>query len=365
MRVPTAKLAVVALVTVLLASCATPGTPLPPSLELPKPVNDLRALRKGDKVYLAWTIPTETTDRQTVRHLGATRICRSLEVALSQCGTPVGEVPSAQLKSASPTQNAANKPQAGYSDTLPAELQQRNPTALLTYAVEVLNTDHRSAGLSNQVQAPATPTLPPPDDFKAEVTAEGVVLTWTGILHEHETLDMRHLYRVYRRQEGSNSDVVAGEVQLSSLPQARLVDHSFEWEKTYYYRLTVVTLIPQAAKPEMQVEGEDTATIKVFADDVFPPAVPSGLQAVFSGVGQQPFVDLIWTPGTEADLAGYNIYRREEGGPPAKLNADLVKAPAYRDPDVQSGKKYFYSVTAVDLRGNESARSEEASEQAP
>jgi fibronectin type 3 domain-containing protein len=48
-----------------------------------------------------------------------------------------------------------------------------------------------------------------------------------------------------------------------------------------------------------------------------------------------------------------------------KLNAEPVKAPAYRDPNVQSGKKYFYAVSAVDEHGNESSRSEEAGEQVP
>ena len=97
----------------------------------------------------------------------------------------------------------------------------------------------------------------------------------------------------------------------------------------------------------------------------FPPAVPTGLQAVFLRVGQSPFVDLIWSPDTEADLAGYNVYRREENGEPAKLTSEPVKAPASRDRNEQSGKQYFYSVSAVDVRGNESARSEEASERVP
>jgi len=89
------------------------------------------------------------------------------------------------------------------------------------------------------------------------------------------------------------------------------------------------------------------------------------LQAVFSGPGQQPFIDLIWAPVADADLDGYNIYRHEEGSAPVKLNAGLVKMPAFRDAQVVSGNTYSYSVSAVDLRGNESARSGEASESVP
>lgn len=105
--------------------------------------------------------------------------------------------------------------------------------------------------------------------------------------------------------------------------------------------------------------------MRVVTHDVFPPATPSDLQAVFSGPGQQPFIDLVWAPNTEPDLAGYNVYRHEAAGAPGKLNSDLVKSPAFRDNAVVPGHEYSYSVSAVDLRGNESPRSEEAIENVP
>jgi hypothetical protein len=144
-----------------------------------------------------------------------------------------------------------------------------------------------------------------------------------------------------------------------------LIDTEIEWEKTYEYRAETVSVIAEPGKPEVLIEGDDTPELKVFADDTFPPAVPTGLQAVFSGPGQSPFVDLIWAPDTDADFAGYNVYRREPGTAATKLNGDLVKNPAYRDAHVDSGKTYLYSVSAVDIRGNESARSEEATEAVP
>jgi fibronectin type 3 domain-containing protein len=121
----------------------------------------------------------------------------------------------------------------------------------------------------------------------------------------------------------------------------------------------------------VQVEGDDTPPVRIIAHDVFPPAVPAGLQAAYSGEGQKPFIDLIWAPVTTADLAGYNVYRSEiETGSSAsqqmvKLNSGLVKSPSYRDSAVTSGKTYTYSVSAVDVRGNESQRSETTSEPVP
>jgi hypothetical protein len=348
----------------LLASCGTPGAPLPPSLELPKAVTDLRAARKGDMVYLAWTLPTQTTERQTIRHLGPTRICRSLQTAMKDCTSLVGQKPPAPLpRSASAT---SPKAQAEYTDSLPQDFQQQNPTAQVTYAVLVLNESGRSAGLSNQVQVPAAPTLPAPANFKAQVTAQGVLVTWSCSPAPARPLPyIQYRVRVYRRGENTRADTNVGEVEMQDCSKTQLLDQSFEWEQTYSYHATMVTVVSVPEKPELQVEGNDSPAVKVFAHDVFPPGVPSGLQAVFSGVGQASFIDLVWAPVTDAELAGYNVYRHEEGGQPVKINSELVKTPAFRDSNVAAGKKYFYSVSAVDLRGNESARSEDATESVP
>ena len=358
----------------VLVSCGYPGVPIPPALELAKPVTDLRAARKGDRVYLAWTVPAKTTDRQTVRHPGVTRICRSLEVLVADCKNPAAEIPATQfpLPTGSSTRNGALPPkvQANYTDVLSSELQ-NNPTAEITYAVSVLNESGRSAGLSNQVQVPSAPTLPPPDQFRAEVKKDGVLLSWQCPPAVASSNGIEHKLRIYRREQGKQAATKVSDANLTDCgtsPAGQLpefMDQSFEWEKHYDYRATVVTVIAESGKAEVEVEGDDTPSVAVFAHDIFPPAVPTGLQAVFSGVGQAPFVDLVWSPDTEADLAGYNIFRHEANGPPGKLNSEPVKAPAFRDSKVQSGTKYFYSVSAVDERGNESAKSEETSEQVP
>lgn len=357
------------LIAVLLVGCGVPGVPKPPSLELPEPVTDLRAVRKGDRVYLDWTVPAETTDRLAVRHLGVTRICRSLDAAMSECANPVGEVPAPQPPGAGSPQTKPAKPatkvQANYTDSLPERLLVADPGAQIFYGVSVLNGNGRSAGLSNVVRVPGVPALPPPSDFGAQVTADGVVLSWTAVPRGSETPGLQALYRVYRRPEDGNTDTVVGQLPLDASSATQLVDHSFDWEKTYLYRATVVTLIHSEGRPDTQFEGDDTSPVKVFAHDVFPPAVPSGLQAAFSGTGQQPFIDLIWAPDTDSDLAGYNVFRHEAGSVPVKINAELVKTPAFRDTNVVSGKNYSYSVSAVDVRGNKSARSEAASEAVP
>lgn len=345
-------------IPLIFTGCGSPKPPQPPSLKLPKPPSDLRAVRKGNKILLSWTVPTVTTDRQTARSFGATDICRGLQPALTKCGTPVGHAAPLPVPAKS-----GKKLTGTYTDVLPA-LQENNATSFATYAIEVLNAEGQGAGLSNQVHVTIAATLPPPADFATHVTSKGVVLTWTSDAPA-PTAQLRYVYRVYRRLEDGKQEVLAGELPGNGTKSLSLTDTSFEWEKTYEYHAEAVTVIPQPDKTEIRVDGDDTPDVKIFADDIFPPAVPGGLQAAFSGPGQEAFIDLIWAPDTDADLNGYNVYRREEGAAAVRMNTELVKTPAYRDTAVAPGKHYFYSISAVDLRGNESARSEEANESVP
>jgi hypothetical protein len=364
------------------AACAAPNPPLPPSLELPKPSSDLRATRKGDNVTLTWTAPTETTDGGGIRHLGPTLICRAQLPQLTDCGTPAHVAATVQIASTVTRPDGSTRTIATFTDVLPQELQ-TDPKAMITYAIESLNTESRGSGISNTAQVPAAATLPPPQDVQAKLTGDGVVLDWTGILHQHETPDMRHLYRVYRKEEEKTQRELVGEVQLATDAAAEFTDRWLAWEKTYNYTIATVTVVslgmhpcpkapaPQAGQPipdcatVVDVEGDDSQPVKVVAHDVFPPAVPTNVEAVFSGTGQPFFIDLIWSANTESDLAGYNIYRHEAGREPVKINSDLARTPAFRDANVAAGKTYVYSVSAVDVRGNESARSEETSESVP
>jgi hypothetical protein len=142
------------------------------------------------------------------------------------------------------------------------------------------------------------------------------------------------------------------------------LDKTFAWEQKYEYRITTLSQV-RAEGMNAGVEGEDSPPVEVFTKDIYPPGQPAGLQAVFSSVGQKPFIDLTWAPNMESDLVGYNVYRWVEGGHPTKLNTQTVQTASYRDETVEPGKKYFYAVTALDQRGNESTQSTPTSEAVP
>ncbi len=85
--------------------------------------------------------------------------------------------------------------------------------------------------------------------------------------------------------------------------------------------------------------------------DAAAPAVPKNLM----GTGGNGIVNLSWTANSEADLAGYNLYRDTDTVP---LNGDkLITGIKYADRTVTNLTAYLYTVTAVDINGNESQKS--------
>jgi len=88
--------------------------------------------------------------------------------------------------------------------------------------------------------------------------------------------------------------------------------------------------------------------------------------ALVSRTGDQSIV-LHWDRNTEANLAGYRVYRSITNGPFVLQNTSLLTAPGFCDLNnkVVNGHTNFYYVTAVDKAGNVSPPSEVGSEKAP
>ena len=347
-----------------LSGCGTPGAPQLPSLQLARPVEDLTATRVGNRVQLDWTLPRKNTDRTLVKYIPKTRICRHEGVSLmSTCGV-VAEVPTpkSQPQPKQKEQQQSEAVRMQYGDILPAQLGLANPLGFVTYAVEEMNSKGRSAGLSNQVAVAVAPTLPAPEELSAHVNGEGVTISWMGPAPPAVPQGLVYQYQMERRPVGGPAYIVVGEVAPSA--RGAYLDKTFEWEKKYEYRITTLTQV-QSSGMSASVPGDSSKPVEAFTRNVYPPAQPVGLQAVFSSVGQKPFIDLSWAPNLENDLAGYTVFRRSDAGTWEKLNQQLVQVPSFRDENVKPGRKYSYSVSAVDLRVNESPRSAEASETVP
>ncbi|MFB3924814.1 MAG: GNA1162 family protein [Syntrophales bacterium] len=87
--------------------------------------------------------------------------------------------------------------------------------------------------------------------------------------------------------------------------------------------------------------------------DTTPPARPANATTV----GRNAFVVLKWDRNMDADMAGYRIYRSNT---PLTGYTELAKTEAneYRDQGLTNFQKYYYKISAVDLAGNESEKTD-------
>ena len=86
--------------------------------------------------------------------------------------------------------------------------------------------------------------------------------------------------------------------------------------------------------------------------DFTPPEPPPGLDIISidrtTGTAQ-----LTWNPSPSADRSGYRVYRQGPLGPRSPITA-LLFAPQFEDRTLPDEGTFSYSVTAIDLAGNES-----------
>ncbi len=344
----------------LLSGCGVPGAPQPPSTGIPKFIGDLKAVRKGDTATLTWTTPTETSDGELIRKPGKMLVQRAL-TAGNDSDLKFQIIAELPLE---PTLKEERGAQATAKDSLTGAMRSAANADFAVYSVLAQSRSGKSFGLPNRVLIPLVPTLSTPTSVHAEPIPAGIRLSWTqGWPPKSESrLNPQYTWRIMRKEESAKDPVMVRQLNAGN-EEIIFVDTGIGWEKNYQYWITPVTLWSDGNR-KGEVEGDDSPIASVFAHDIFPPATPSGVQAVYS-TAERPFIDLTWTPNNEPDLAGYNVYRHIASEAPVKINSELVKTPRFADPAIQPGMKYFYSVSAVDLRGNESGRSEETTETVP
>ncbi len=337
----------------------------------PQLVHDLRVTRKGDKVMLTWRQPRLPADRQSLPGHLVSRVCRSLSSSSSTtanhktaCAHPVGEV-DPQKETGAVVSAVGEKPSEitlRFSDTLPEQPEGTDPQ-FAVYTVEVRDNQGKKAGVSNSVSVPLAP-LPQTDELHSQVDVRGVYLIWSNDIESPPPSSLQFDYRVSRSEKGSSRRGVIpylrGLVHTRDGDRWSAVDTSIEWEKTYLYWVTPLTKVySRDGQLIGQIEGEDSGPVEVTTHDVFPPDAPERLLVIVGHIPRKKFVDLLWAPNIEKDLAGYNVYRRREGEQMVRINSAPITMFSFQDTNVAAGTKYFYCISAVDLRANESAKSPE------
>ena len=349
-----------------MTGCGMPGAPQPPSLNLPEPVADLAASRAGNQVALTWTMPKKNTDKLLLKGNIAVRVCRK-EGAGGNCVAAGGEL------------QFVPGTVGSFNETMPATLAAGAPRPL-SYFVELKNRNSRSAGLSNAAVVLAGEAPAPVTGLSAEVRKQGILLHWT--FAEQSSPTAVRLQRklltppAAKPREGllaPQPEPVEQNLLVDSCAavgrngSCRALDTNIRLGQSYEYRAQRVARVTLEGKT-LELAGEFSAPVQVEAKDIFPPETPTNLAAVATAGenGAAPAIDLSWQPVTDADLAGYAVYRREGEAAWQRISPpEPLPPPAFHDTQVQTGHTYRYAVSAVDQGGHESARSTEAVETVP
>jgi hypothetical protein len=109
-------------------------------------------------------------------------------------------------------------------------------------------------------------------------------------------------------------------------------------------------VVRAVASVDPLVESAASNEVCLEVKDVAPPAAPAGLAVLPREKG----LEVLWTPSSEEDLAGYRVFRAA-AGEPRRLLAELEAGrSAWIDTEARPGVSYEYSVVAFDRAGNES-----------
>lgn len=349
------RLIILIAVLMLLPACGRRGDLVIPGTVLPEAPSGLMVDPRGDAVILGWGVPAKDTSGGPLTGLAGFTVMRAaLPEDTGECPCQFERAGFVDMET--PGKDAVvSGGRVVYSDSGPGLV----PGGRYAYKVVPFNADGFSGPESNTVKVRLLGLPAEPGGLMAAPGNRGVTLTWHAPAADVSggPVDDIAGYNVYRSMDKDapparpvNPAPVAGD----SYEDAGLVNGT-----AYYYRVSAL----RGAEPPY-TEGDPAGPVSATPADTVPPSVPTGLRAV-PGEGR---VLMSWDPDTEADLAGYIVYRKGPGdSEPKEAGRTGPGWITWEDAGVASGGEYTYSVSAFDdaAPANESGRSEVYSVKVP
>jgi hypothetical protein len=350
--------------------CGAPGEPVPASPPVAAPITDLTAHQAGDGVQLTFTMPSRSVTGDRLAAPPAIEILRGSTKPDGSADPKalhvVDNIPGSLVE------KYLLNDKFQFTDPIAPEETKSHSGSLVTFTVRTRLSPKRASANSNVVSVRVSSVPQQIGAIETRVTESAIELSWPPVDHTSagEPLPTPLGYSIYRAEldDAAAEAAQASNVQLppsvklqllNSQPENKYSDKSFEFGKTYAYIVRSVITVDGAP-----LESSDSTPAIVTPSDTFPPATPQSMvAAVLSGeTGGSLLVDLSWSINVENDFAGYRVYRSEQlpssdqqAARGQLLTPELLPTPAYRDTSVQSARRYWYVVTAVDRAGNESA----------
>ncbi|MFN2634109.1 MAG: hypothetical protein ABR610_11895 [Thermoanaerobaculia bacterium] len=371
---------VLAVAPLLASSCGKKGDPSPPFPRGPRAITDLAIEQEGADAVLTFTYPDRLMSGLPLTDLASIEVYRLINPSPSLTAPrrpgPTGSgaargdlAPAAGTRQAAvnariaeqnfyrdaeriatlPVAEIARRTRGAsivFDDPLPPLFARKPAPSAVAYAVVSVRRDGDRSPLSNLVTM--APEVPPGPPVILAVTPEDgrVCLEWlapTRDLLGREPVAVGG-YFVYRRS--LPDDEYAAPLNAAPITGTGFVDAAPPYGALVY---TLRATVP--GKPK--IEGAAAVEAALDYRDVFPPPPPPRLDAL----PETGLVRLVWDPVGAPDLAGYAVFRSENGAPPVRMNAELTVDSFFNDTKVAAGHRYVYTVKSLDRAGNASAPS--------
>src|ERR1035437_8346778 len=163
-------------VSCLVAGCASPGEPTARHPVVPVPVADLSARQVGGEIVLTFTLPTRSTDRETLAERPSVEIYRA---ALAPGATRDRKTPwsLAYTIPAERVDSYAKSNRIEFRDPLTPAMLTRAARSPLAYMVRSRTARARASDDSNMITSRIFPPPAAPGDLRTAVTESAIALS--------------------------------------------------------------------------------------------------------------------------------------------------------------------------------------------
>ena len=352
-KAPAAALALVLLS--LLLSCGNRKPPLPPQERVSQRV-DAAAFQRGNQVILSWKMPARNASDNDLQNIARADIYRLAEPLNSPLTLSEEEFASRSVVIASVPISDADfaLKTLTYSDTLEFAGQ----PARLRYSIRLVNRSGQKASFSNFLLVePASRIAGSPSSLSAALSQESIALTWSAPAANVDGTTPPNVlgYNIYRSASDKETSRLLNKTPVG---ETRFADEFFEFDREQFYFVRAVS-VGTGGEP---VESGESNIVRLVPRDTFAPSPPSAITLAAT----LNTISIFFASNPERDIAGYKIYRSTDADLDwtkwELLTAELLTTNTFQDTRVESGKTYFYYITASDKTGNVSDRSDVVSE---
>lgn len=310
---------------------------------VPLAIQDIRLEQRQNTILLSWTFPKTMKDKKTPFSLEQLQYVEiwhtdrpTLDKPFRKLAKRMKRIPAKELKP---------DKEGSCTIELPFKLEELDSKThhfALRYRYQKQETD-LGRRVSHQAVLPARSV----QDLSLLEEGRHIILKWSRPEQNIADKPLKELigYQIYRQKKSGGDWEEEKPVNKEIVLREGYEEEKSDSEGEYRYRVTALS------SPTIESDFSNPAAIRLVDDTA--PKAPANLVCL----SYEKHLWLTWESPKDNDLDQFRIFRKQSHVEPFTLLAEGVKISSYRDYKVRRGQSYYYLVTAVDRKGNESRQS--------